>query len=310
MLKPFITSVNSAGEEWLSAPAQEFVYIKTNTKLTQPELEKIQLLEFQRAITPELAHLNFSTYTAHTPPKPDFKIMRGDVKVGLDLVTFAYKDRRRIQAQFSEVKQMFVDEFLKGRIRQYQWFEFTLTFSGDALRYPKKIKPAILEIIHVLDAIDINYGLLNSINYQLWDDTKELPPVIYAPKLPYPILVKITDKSKSVELIISGYQQYPSNRFMLQYGFDVTHQHHESFKLNEIKAIFDQRISDHDKEEYDELLIVAGGPDQNGIGNLDEPEAARSFINWDGKIETPKHLKRVVLFNWPHKTIHILHEAS
>lgn len=282
--------------------AEEIIFLETDKKLTKPELEERQLLQFQKAITAKTKHLDFSSFEAKEPPEPDFTISRSGKSVGLDIVAFAYNSKRRIQSQFSEIKQMFIDAHDQGKLRQYRYFGFTLTFHEDALRKPQQLKPAVLELIKILDEIKIDYDLINSRLHLAHSD----PTCAIAE----PLFCEFSDSNNTISLYVDTYGQFPANEFMRKYGFEVSHQHEEYYQLQDIKSILDSRIADHDKKEYDELLIVAGGPDNNGKGNRDEPTAANFFIQQNGKISAPKYLKRIILFNWLYNTIDILHEIT
>ncbi|CAD6529152.1 hypothetical protein LMG27952_02267 [Paraburkholderia hiiakae] len=268
--------------------------------LTKTELELIQLKRYQELAGTSAKDMAF--ILLEQGDRPDFWIERNGQKLGLDVAAFAFDKRRQAIAQFRLIKGRLRREYRAGRLRQCVGLNIVLQFSTAFIPRPENIDPAISELVEMFEGLEPDHEAWATLDGEKWV-MGEVPD-------PFPMGEKGVTSDGSIEWYVAGPSMH-NNRFVLECGFNVEHQYLATAGGADVKQRLDKIIAKHDKadQRIDELVIIAGGPDNDGEAVFDESMLASFFVTqWQGQVETPNHAKRVVLLNWQANTLHVLYE--
>jgi hypothetical protein len=112
---------------------------------------------------------------------------------------------------------------------------------------------------------------------------------------------------------VSSYADHPFRGSKLSNltGFEVEYTHREWTKTAEVERAINERILAKDRPGMDELLIVAGGPDQAGRQFPAEALLASHLLEkGTPAFVKPEHIKRVFIDVWGADFLYLVHDYA
>lgn len=292
-----IISKDSSGEEQFQVLGQTVTIILNRMK--KQELELCQAEKYKAIAASKNKNLIFDI--VECKDGPDFLISRAGERLGLDVAAFAYTKRRQAIAKFEIIKRRFKEYYDQGRLRSCEGINIQLRFREPIMPGPAQIEGEIEELVDKFETLKVDRHAWENINPD--SIIGKAPP-------PFPLGQSGTTRDGSVDWHVQGLTDF-SNIFSVECGFSVEHGYDFLATYEEIKKRLDEIVLKHDKESFDELAIIAGGPDRSGEAAFEENYLAERFVNtWKGKISEPKNIKRVALVVWGLDEIHLLYEKN
>jgi len=300
MFTTTVVSTHTNGTESYQLPDRMDKLIDISHKMTKDELELAQVNHYQNASTKHPL-LSFELIGKGDNP-PDFLIKRGDKKVNLDVTSFSsnrWGDAARFKTLLDDVREAHRD----GRLIGLKDIGFFVSFPDNKIPGDATLrKIAIPEFIHSLELIAKKPWVFEDC---LKDFDKPGPG-------PFPMdqAGTTSDGKLSWYVTHAGVISW-TNDFIAECGFSIEQSRCTNITLPEITERLDELVKSHDKISIEELVVVAGGPDNYGNGYVEEAKLALIFIEEGGKLTNPpQHLKRVVIYNWRRGTVDIIFEAD
>lgn len=275
--------------------ARTIKYFEAVKPTGKQALEEMQLLKFKSIAEENFPEYDFESYELSTDP-PDYLITRKGIQSGMELTAFGDATRKRDADKLLKLKQVFKSEFDQGRLHNIKGFGFVIKFKNDVLKSKSRTSKAIQNVIDFLDKLVVppNFEEL------LFSHSIDTPG-------PFPHPHGASYSEVDIEMYISSYSQAPLSRYMAECGFDFDIDDQNNYVIEDAIADLNAIISEKDISLNEELLIIAGGPNQLGIGNGDEANALSHFVkDAQNKLNSPKHLKSIFILFWPHAKIHKL----
>lgn len=269
--------------------------------LKKTELELCHVEQFCRLA--EKLRPDLSVEIVEQRDRPDFRVRRRTHEFGLDLVAFAFTERREAIFQFRFLKEQLRAAYDQGRLRQCEGICISVEFGERSESAPRKVTEKIVtELIDAFEKLRIDK--------EAWKVAAADENWVMGGSLPFPMGQQGKSSDGTVTWRVPGLAHNPSN-FVAHCGFQLEHAYLETVTASEVKLRVNELVSSHDKlnQGIHELLIVAGGPDKFGEGVFDEAMVAHTFVTrWNGAIAPPNNLRRVILHNWISERIDVLYE--
>lgn len=255
-------------------------------------MELAHLQHFERLTRARFGHLQFDVIGPGTDP-PDFLISRSGVRVGLEHTVFAWPERRERAAFFSKLHDRLLDAYGKGRLRGLSGMKVELSF-GDLGARPFNVSNALFD--ELVDSFD-----------ELAKKKRPARSSDSEAQGAWP-----SGTVSSLTWCVSSYANFPlsGSKLANDTGFDVEYTQRQWTTPANVEQALNDSIAIKDQAGVDELLIVAGGPDQAG---RQFPAEAMLVDYLLGKLEPsfvrPTYLRRVFVDVWGLERLYLIHEA-
>ncbi len=266
---------------------------------TKRAMEFAHLQHFKRLLNSQLSHLRFRLIGDGSEP-PDFVISRDGLSVGLELTVFAEPERRERAAFFCKLQDRLLHVCSKGRLRRLCGIKIDLAFRELGAR-PFTVDDANFEqLVNEFDEL----GLLE--RPETSNGLKDSSGMVtYWP----------SGKVGLIEWCVSGYSNLPwrGSKLSNATGFEVEYTHRQWTSTEDVVRAINKSITAKDREGQgtDELLIVAGGPDQAGRAFPAEAFLAdHALKSCTESIVKPTYIKRVFVDIWGLERLYLLHEKG
>lgn len=263
---------------------------------TKRAMEFAHLQHFKRQLKSQFPHLQFRLIGDGLDP-PDFLISRDGLRFGLELTVFTMPERRERAAFFSKLHDRLLLAYSKGRLRGLSGMKVDLSF-GELGARPFAVDEASFE--QLLNAFD-QLGKLERPNISS-DSAAEPDGISDWP----------SGKAGLIEWYVSIYSNQPlrGSKLSNATGFEVEYTQRQWIKTDDVIRVISERISAKDREGrgVDELLIVAGGPDQAGrVFPAEAMLAHRLLESRATSIVKPLHIQRVFVDIWGLERLYLVH---
>lgn len=291
------------GEELYHIKDSTDVLINVVKKLNKQDLEKIQLDHYHKSIQVKLPELAFEIEGVGNNP-PDFIISRNGKSYGLDLVALSFTERRKAFRDFSRLKAKVIKEYESGRLRSCHGIEIGVRFSSEVIPSDRYLEKAISDLIEWLDLLKPYPGFMEENNSD-W--------VSQVGKCPYPLGETGVSRDGFIMWDVVTIGCISDNYFSRKCQFGIEHIYQETVTAVEIAERVNFLINNHDKshQNIQELVIVAGGPDEFGEGRADEAAIANIFLKKSKDlVNPPNNIKRVVVDNWRTGDVVVIYETE
>jgi len=257
-------------------------------RISKPDLERVQLDRFMidrqlvTGTTPFEGRIS-----AQTSPLPDFVAEAGDRRLGIDCVQFGERDRREAHASIAAIRDAIMttsrDRFqhLAGSL-VYIWFGHE-NYKARAYRSGRD-KEAIEALLAALEGYRVDPDAVRNTG------AGDIPE-----KHPRLNLRDIPGGGRFYAIPLFG---EPRTRFFMATGLELGMGF--SFVDSGV-AGWDrvaQMISDHDKPNYDVLLVTVGGPDRAGLYYISEELVLAEMLSHAPSIPRPQYVTIVYLHSW------------
>lgn len=256
-------------------------------KLTKLEKERLHL---ERLITD--SHLSIGASRLDScvegDDPPDFYIVRGDIRIGVDLAQFTLAKRRRANAIFEKLKE----EISSIEPKAFSNLRGTMVYvdfgldgkRGNEIPFTAKYDSYKKDLIKELSNFSV--------------DEKKWRTEGFQQKLP-----ELNEGSSSggagfVVAPLSG--SVPSTNFFYRMGFELGLAFYTRLSVTEIWNEIWSRVESHDKNCIDEILISAGAPSESGVSYPSDEILALEALKHPQIIagRKTKHIKSVVIHIW------------
>lgn len=259
-------------------------------------MEFAHLQHFKQLIRSQLPHLHFRLL-GDGPEPPDFVLSRDNSQFGLELTVFATPERRERAAFFSKLHDRLMLAHSKGRLRGLSGMKVDLAF-GDLGVKPFAVTDASFE--QLVGAFD-----------QLG---KQGRPSISRDATAAPVSAAEWPRGEAglIKWYVSAYSNQPfrGSKLSNATGFEVEYTQRQWVKTEGVARAINERISAKDRagRGIDELLIVAGGPDQAGRAFPAEAMLAYHLLeSRSTSIVRPVHIRRVFVDIWGPERLYLVH---
>jgi hypothetical protein len=267
-------------------------FFDTPTRLLPPlpskeVLERVQLEKYRLDYLVRTGSVPFEDVRRGAEP-PDFEVMRGESWHRLDCVALAVQEKRLAEALFTKLIEKVAVAGKDRPLEHLAGTHVTLWFSQGSQRPPRATDHSIVaEIVDALAQVEVDREeiakLTTNIAAHGWPET-------------FPKGFAVVDKQHFGFQVtpVDGWQ--PSNALSEQLGFDLSLSY--PLIITDIRAELQRLVSGHDNGKIDELLVVIGGPNRDGICF----PAEHIFGPWlrENSIEplTAQHISRVTAHIW------------
>jgi hypothetical protein len=286
-------SASSTSGEILSPPDE---VVQLPSFATKRAMEFAHLQHFKRLIGSQLPHLNFRLIGDGLDP-PDFVLSREHSHFGLELTVFATPERRERAAFFSKLHDRLLLAHVKGRLRGLSGIKVDVAF-GDLGEKPFAIND---------DSFEQLVGSFCQLGKQ-----KRSSRSRYAATEPVSAAEWPRGEAGSIRWYVSAYADTPfrGSKLSNATGFEVEYMHRQWVTTEDVARAINERVSAKDRagQGVDELLIVAGGPDQAGRAFPAEAMLAYHFLEGRAApIVRPVHIQRVFVDIWWLDRLYVVH---
>ncbi len=300
-----MTGIN--GEKWFQVTDAAFTVLAGKAAMSKLEREYEQALHYMQVANRKYANLAFIIDTQQD--RPDFHILRGGARIGLDVTDFSFRDRRSAAVRFRAVREGLISAYDRGLLRGCRGTGISFSFPDTKVGSDRRLAAEIPELVEMLNTIEVT----EAHHAQFGKDwVRGVGPG------PYPMGLEGSTKSGFIKWVVTGTFTGDANlagadSFLTHCGFAVEHIYRQTVGLPQVKAELDRIVSKHDKADdqgIDELLIVAGGPDELGNSIPGDVSLVRWFITEGGKIAAPVRIKRIVLDCWGTDCLDVLYDQA
>ena len=300
-----MTGVN--GEKSFQVSDAAFTVLPGRGAMTKQEREHEQALHYMQVADRKYADLAFSIEGQQD--RPDFYIARAGTRIGLDVTDFSFPERRSAAARFRTVRAGLIAAYDRGLLRGCRGIGISLSFPDTKVGSDKRLAVEIPQLADMLDTIVVTEAHHGQFGKD-WVDA--------AGPGPYPMGLEGSTKSGFIKWTVTGIFTGDPNvpgadSFLTHCGFAIEHIYRQTVGLPQVKAELDRVVSKHDKTDdqgIDELLIVAGGPDENGNSIPGDVSMVSWFLSEGGEIAAPTRIKRVVLDCWGTDRLDVLYDQT
>lgn len=290
MIGPMIIGIGKDGE--VLSPPDDLIQLPAFA--TKRAMEFAHLQHFKRLIKSQLSHLQFRLVGDGTDP-PDFFLSRHNAKFGLELTVFATAERRERAAFFSKLHERLLLAYGKGHLRGLAGIKVDLAF-GELGARPVHVDDALFDqLVDVFDQLGRRKRPSMASHVEI--PSNEWPNGAVGP----------------LNWYVSSYAEHPfrGSKLSNTTGFEVEYTHRQSTTTADVERAINERIMAKDRAGVDELLIVAGGPDQTGKQFPAEAILASHLL----KKETlafvkPVHIQRVFVDVWGVERVYLIHDYA
>ena len=290
MIGPMMISTGEDGE--LLSPPDDLIQLPGFA--TKRAMEFAHLQHFKRLIKTQLPDLQFRLLGDGADP-PDFLLSRDATKFGLELTVFASAQRRERAAFFWKLHERLLLAYDKGRLRGLSGIKVDLAF-GELGAKPVRVDDELFDqLIKAFDQLGRQNRPSMARDVEIPSD--EWPNGSVGPLRWY----------------VSSYADHPFRGSKLSNitGFEMEYTHREWTKTADVERAINERIVAKDRGGVDELLIVAGGPDQAGRQFPAEALLASHLLEkGTPAFVKPAHIQRVFIDVWGTERVYLIHDCA
>ncbi|MBC7994054.1 MAG: hypothetical protein H7Z15_12530 [Rhizobacter sp.] len=290
MVGPMIIATGEDGE--VLSPPDDLIQLPAFS--TKRAMEFSHLQHFKRLIKSQLPDLQFRLLGDGADP-PDFFLSRSDTKFGLELTMFASAQRRERAAFFSKLHERLLLAYGKGRLRGLSGIKVDMAF-GELGAKPVSVDDVLFD--QLIEAFD-----------KLGKQKRpSMAPDVEIPSDEWP-----NGTVGPLNWYASSYADYPFRGSKLSniMGFEVEYMHRQWTTTAEVERAINERIMAKDRAGVDELLIVAGGPDQAGRQFPAEAILASHLLEkGTPAFVKPAHIQRVFIDVWGAERLYLIHDCA
>lgn len=301
MISPTILFPDNGNGPSAMLPTDIISLMRTEKPMSTHEMDRVQMTEYKRLVSLHWPDMAFEIELQRE--RPDFIILRGGMKCGVDMVALTSTSRKAASAQFWQLKERLRCAYQKGRLRQCAGLQFGLRFQDNKVPPARIIENAIDELASIFEEF--------SVTEECMRDLADPNSVMKAP--PFPLGQNGSTACGKIHWDVAGvfrnHPSQPQDSFTRDCKFSVVHWFADNINNEELAATFDRLIRNHDKEEsqgIDELVIIAGGPDKYGDVLTSEAQLASLYRTWKPQVPVPKFIKRIVLLDWATSSLEVV----
>ncbi len=250
-------------------------------------LERVQLEKYRLDCLVRTGDVPFEDVRRGAEP-PDFEVMRGESWRRLDCVALTVQEKRLAEALFTKLVEKVAVAGEDRSLEHLAGTHVTIWFGQGSQLPPRATDHSIVEeIVDALARVKVDREeiakLTTNIAAHGWPET-------------LPIGFAVVDEQHFGFQVapVDGWQ--PSNALSEQLGFDLSLSY--PLIIADIHSELQRLVSGHDNGKIDELLVVIGGPNRDGICF----PAEHTFGPWlrENPIEslTAQHISSVTAHVW------------
>lgn len=253
-------------------------------------LERVQLEKYRLDYLVRFGKVPFEDVRRGADP-PDFLVTRDGSAHAIDCAALTLEEKRTAEAIFEKLVQKVVVED-NAALQHLAGTHVIISF-GHGTELPPKVtdSTALQEVLEALEEMDFDRDRYARINaeiaehgwpQQMTSDFKDSLGMVEKEAFSFQVSV------------IEGWQ--PRDELSTQLGFDWTLNLPLMIRESSVNKEIQRLVSKHDNGKIDQLLIVIGGPNTNGIGF----PAEQGLSSWLNEVEpmSARHISEVVAHNW------------
>lgn len=296
---------NEKNEEYIQV-GEDFISLITPLRtLEKKQLEKIQMEKYQQ--------IAFDKFPEHLckilvdRDRPDFFVERDGVQIGVDVAAFSWTDSRRNSSKFRAVREYLRAAHSAGRLTQCAGLRFMISLNSKKFPDVKDNQSFQSSLDEMIAAFETY-----TIDVDAWNNTDVGACFAAGGDFPFPMRESGASTCGVLEWYVSGTGPIVSS-FGRQCSFEIFHQATMAVTVADIKDRLDEIVGKHDRkpdQQIDEMVIVAGGPDNEGDALAEEESIASFFVQNGGEIAAPRLIKKVVLVQWSNAKIDVLYDGA
>ncbi len=253
-------------------------------------LERVQLEKYRLDYLVRLGKVPFEDVRRGDDP-PDFLVKRDGLAHALDCAALALPQKRTAEAIFTKLVQKVVEDDSVA-LQHLAGTHIMISFGRGADLPPKVTdSPALQEVVKTLEEMNIDRDRHARINAEIaehgWPDQM-------TPDFKESLGIVEKDTFTFQVSVVEGWQ--PRDELSAQLGFDWTLNLPLKIRETAVNAEIQRLVSKHDNGKIDQLLIVIGGPNYNGIGFPAE-QALSSWLDYAEPVSA-RHISEVTAHDW------------
>lgn len=262
------------------------------------EFEHLQ--HFKRLVKVQFPRLAFRLASSGSNP-PDFMVYRTDdgVPFGMELTTFGFptQERQSRAWKFARIHERLLKAYEGGRLAGLSGLKFDVSFGALDGSPPDGLDEATFG--ELVDALEDVAQLSRPSMETNVDSSEAWPSGVVG--------------GGSILWSLSGVTNgcFEGSMLAKRTGFEVECTVREWKTEGELRMQMDETIQAKDVPSNQELLIVAGGPTQQGRMFPAGAVIAMQLVKaWHGPAKVPVHLRRIFLDVWGPEKIFLLYEKQ
>ena len=253
-------------------------------------LERVQLEKYRLDYLVRFGEVPFEDVRRGADP-PDFLVTRHGSRHALDCAALTLPQKRTAEAIFTKLVQKVVEDD-SAALQHLEGTHIIISF-GYGVDLPPKVTDslALQEVVKTLEETRFDRGRYARINAEIAEHGL---PEQMTPEFKDSLGIVEKDKFSFQVSVVEGWQ--PRDELSAQLGFDWTLNLPLMIRETAVNAEIQRLVSKHDNGKIDQLLIVIGGPNYNGIVFPAE-QALSSWLN-DAEPVSARHISEVTAHDW------------